>query len=143
MAASPMMTPTTAAASTGASLSPVSSAGTSSRGVTKNSITLVFPVVALNSLAGRDGFAEDAEYGEQTKAIQLFVKQINDGGGVNGRKILPIISSYDPTNETQMRSLCKTVSRRMSHRCCCLKCAIFWREQIAKSATALAATTGW
>ena len=89
-------------------LSPVSSASTSSRGVTKHSITVVFPVVSLNSLAGREGFAEDAEYGEQTKAIKLFVNQINEGGGINGRKIDPIISNYDPTNETQMRSLCKT-----------------------------------
>ncbi len=106
LAASPTMTPS--AGATGASLSPVSSASTSSRGVTKNSIAVVFPVVALNSLAGREGFAEDAEYGEQTKAIQLFVRTINDGGGIRGRKIVPIISSYDPTNETQMRSLCKT-----------------------------------
>ena len=76
--------------------------------MTKNGITVVFPVVSLNSLAGREGFAEDAEYGEQTKAITLFVKQVNQGGGIDGRKIDPIISGYDPTDGTQMRSLCKT-----------------------------------
>ena len=97
-----------AGASSGASLAPVSSASTSSRGVTKKAITVVFPVVALNSLAGREGFAEDAEFGEQAKAITLFVKQVNDAGGINGRKINAVISSFDPTNETQMRSLCKT-----------------------------------
>jgi hypothetical protein len=97
-----------AAASTGGSLAPVSSASTSSRGVTRHSINVVFPVVSLNSLAGREGFAEDAEYGEQAKAITLFVKQVNDDGGIDGRKIDPIITSYDPTNETQMRALCKT-----------------------------------
>jgi hypothetical protein len=86
----------------------VSSASTSTRGVTKQSINVVFPVVALNSLAGQEGFAADAEFGEQTKAIDLFVKQINDAGGINGRKINPIITSFDPTNETQMRALCKT-----------------------------------
>jgi hypothetical protein len=64
--------------------------------------------VSLNSLAGQEGFAEDAEYGEQTKAIELFVKQINDSEGINGRKINPIITPFDPTNETQMRALCKT-----------------------------------
>ncbi len=88
--------------------SPVSSASTSSRGVTAHSINVVFPVVALNSLAGQEGFAEDAEFGEQTKAINLFVKQINDDGGINGRKINAILTSFDPTNETQMRALCKT-----------------------------------
>jgi hypothetical protein len=87
--------------------SPVSSASTSSRGVTKTSINVVFPVVALNSLAGQEGFAADAEFGEQTKAINLFVNHINDSGGINGRKINAIISSFDPTNETDMRALCK------------------------------------
>ena len=88
--------------------SPVSSASTSTRGITKDSINVVFPVVALNSLAGQEGFAEDAEFGEQSKAITLFVKQINDKGGIHGRKINPIITSFDPTNETEMRALCKT-----------------------------------
>ena len=102
--------PTTASSSAAPSsgFSPVSSASTSSRGVNKHSINVVFPVVSLNSLAGREGFAEDAEYGEQTKAITLFVKQINDDGGIHGRKIDPIIVNYDPTNESQMRALCKT-----------------------------------
>src|ERR1700683_2628345 len=54
--------------------SAVSSASTSYRGVTAHSINVVFPEVSLNSLAGQEGFAEDAEYGEQTKAIELFVK---------------------------------------------------------------------
>ena len=88
--------------------SPVSSASTSSRGVTAHTINVVFPEVSLNSLAGREGFAEDAEYGEQSKAIELFVKQINDSGGIDGRKINPIITTFDPTNETEMRALCKT-----------------------------------
>jgi hypothetical protein len=88
--------------------SSVSTASTSSRGVTKDSINVVFPVVSLNSLAGQEGFAEDAEFGEQTKAITLFVQQINDAGGINGRKINPIITSFDPTNEAEMRALCKT-----------------------------------
>src|ERR1700722_18165759 len=64
--------------------SPVSGASTSTRGVTGGAINVVFPVVALSSLAGREGFAEDAEYGEQTKAIELFVKQINRAGGIRG-----------------------------------------------------------
>jgi hypothetical protein len=89
-------------------VTPVDRASTSSRGVTKSAINVVFPVVALNSLAGEEGFAEDVEYGEQTKAINLFVKAINTSGGINGRKISAVIVNYDPTNESQMRSLCKT-----------------------------------
>ena len=98
----------TTGGSGGGGPSPVSSASTSSRGVTDHSINVVFPVVALGSLAGKEGFASDAEFGEQTKAIDLFVKQINDKGGIHGRKINPIISTFDPTNETEMRALCKT-----------------------------------
>ncbi len=109
---SPSTSPTTTSTGTSTATvaggpSPVSSASTSSRGVTKQSINVVFPEVALNSLAGQEGFAADAEFGEQTKAINLFVNQINNNGGINGRKINAIISSFDPTNETDMRALCK------------------------------------
>ena len=98
--------PTTTHAASGPT--PVSAASTSTRGIQGNSINVVFPVVSLNSLAGQEGFAADPEYGEQTKAIQFYVKQINDSGGINGRHINPIITNYDPTSETAMRALCKT-----------------------------------
>jgi hypothetical protein len=94
--------------SSGSSPSSVSSASTSTRGIVGNQINVVFPVVSLNSLAGKEGFASDAEYGEQTKAINFYVGQINKKGGINGRKINPIIATFDPTNESQMRALCKT-----------------------------------
>jgi hypothetical protein len=87
---------------------PVSEASTSTRGIEGNSINVVFPTVSLNSLAGQEGFAADPEYGEQTKAIQFYVKQVNDSGGINGRKINAIITNFDPTSETAMRALCKT-----------------------------------
>jgi hypothetical protein len=86
---------------------PVSAASTSSRGVTSSAINVVFPVVSLNSLSGKLGFAEDYEYGEQAKAIKLYVSQINQAGGINGRKINPMIVSYDPTDEAGMQALCK------------------------------------
>jgi hypothetical protein len=95
------------AGAAGAAPTPVSQASTSTRGVTKTSINVVFPVVNLNSLQGRLGFAEDAEYGEQVKAINLFVNHINTTGGINGRKVNAIISMFDPTDEQSMRSLCK------------------------------------
>ena len=62
-------------------------ASTSNAGVTSTSIRVVFPVSNLSSLASSFGFAGDVEYSEQSKAIKLFVKLINDGGGIHGRKI--------------------------------------------------------
>src|SRR5437588_7808631 len=59
---------------------PISQASTSTRGVSKTSINVVFPVVAINSEAGRFGFAQDKEYNEQTAAIHLYVNQVNSGG---------------------------------------------------------------
>jgi hypothetical protein len=94
-------------ASSSTSATPVTAASTSSRGVTATSINVVFPVVAINSLAGQEGFAEDKEYNEQIPAIHLFVNQINDSGGINGRKINPIITQFDPTNDANMQSLCQ------------------------------------
>ena len=41
------------------------------------------------------------------KAIKLFVNTINRAGGINGRKINPVIAGFDPTNEANMRALCK------------------------------------
>ncbi|MGA3146776.1 MAG: ABC transporter substrate-binding protein, partial [Acidimicrobiales bacterium] len=105
---SPSTSPATTGGSSASSPSPVSSASTSTRGITAGTINVVFPVVSLNSLAGQEGFASDPEYAEQDKAINFYVKQVNDSGGINGRKINPIITTFDPTNETQMRALCKS-----------------------------------
>ena len=85
----------------------MSQASTSTRGVTAHAINVVFPVVAINSEAGQLGFAEDKEYNEQAYAIRLYVNEINASGGIHGRKINPIIASFNPSNETEMRSLCK------------------------------------
>ena len=95
------------ASGTSSGLTSVASASTSSRGVTSKEINVVFPVVSLSSLAGKEGFAEDAEFGEQQKAIRLFVGQINHTGGIDGRRINAIITTFDPTNESAMRALCK------------------------------------
>jgi len=85
----------------------VNQASTSSRGVTATRINVVFPVVNLEALSTELGFEGDVEYSEQVEAIHLFVNVINRGGGINGRKINPIVSRFDPTSEAQMRALCK------------------------------------
>ena len=96
-----------AAQRTSAAATAPSQASTSARGITKTAINVVFPVVAINSLAGKLGFAEDKEYGEQTTAIHLYVNQINDAGGIDGRKINPMIVQFDPTNDASMEALCR------------------------------------
>jgi len=96
-----------ASAGAAGGITPVTKASTSSRGVTKTQINVVFPVVNLEALSSEFGFAGDVEYTEQAKAIHLYVNQINAAGGINGRKINPIISYFDPTSESDMRALCK------------------------------------
>jgi hypothetical protein len=91
----------------GAATTPVSQASTSTRGVTATTINVAFPVANLSALASTYGFAGDVEYTEQAKAIHLFVNQINDSGGINGRKINPIITSYNPANSADLQSLCE------------------------------------
>lgn len=82
-------------------------ASTSSVGVTARTITVAFPVSNLTALSSSLGFSSDIEYSEQKKAIDLFVNQINDAGGINGRMIKPLIVTVDPTNEVALRALCK------------------------------------
>ena len=82
-------------------------ASTSSRGVTANSIRVVFPISNLTSLSSTEGFAGDIEFGQQAQAINTYVNYINASGGINGRKIIPDIVNFDATSETDMRSLCK------------------------------------
>jgi hypothetical protein len=97
-------TPGSAGAASG--ITPVTKASTSTRGVTAHSINVEFPVVKLQALASQFGFAGDVEYTEQVKAINLFVHHINATGGINGRTINPMITGFDPTNESEMRALC-------------------------------------
>jgi hypothetical protein len=94
-------------AAVAAAATPVSQASTSARGVSTTSINVVFPVISLSSIAGRLGLASDKEYGDQTKAIHLFVNQINQSGGIHGRKINAMIVNFDPTDQASMTALCK------------------------------------
>ena len=99
--------PATSTTSSTVAPSAVDQASTAAPGVTATSIRVVFPVVSLSSLAGREGFATDIEYGWQDKAIHTFVDDINAHGGIHGRKIAADIVPYDPTDVAGMRALCK------------------------------------
>jgi len=96
-----------AATTTTAGATTVDQASTSQRGVSATGINVVFPVVDLQALSAELGFAGDVEYSEQVEAIHLFVGVINRSGGINGRRINAIISRFDPTNEAEMRAMCK------------------------------------
>jgi Periplasmic binding protein len=93
--------------STPAAGTPVDQASTSTRGISGKTINVAFPIANLSGLAGAIGFASDVEFSEQTKAIHLYVNEINSHGGINGRKINPLITNFDPTNEASTRALCK------------------------------------
>ncbi len=86
---------------------PVTDASTSARGVSAHSINVVFPLISFSSIEGEFEIESDAEYGEQVKAIDLFVNQINAAGGINGRRIHPMIEYFDPTDASEQRALCK------------------------------------
>jgi hypothetical protein len=75
--------------------------------VRRDTINVVFPVVNLSELSDQLGFAGDPEDAQQVTAINFYVKQINEDGGIHGRKIHAIITDYDPTDEAGMRALCK------------------------------------
>jgi hypothetical protein len=92
---------------TAGAATPVSQASTSARGVSAHAINVVFPVISLASVSGEFDIQEDPEFAQQSNAIHVYVNQINDAGGINGRKINPIIVPFDPTNTTEQRSLCK------------------------------------
>jgi hypothetical protein len=100
-------TTTTPSANVAAGQAALDHASTSSRGVVGNEINVVFPVSNLTSLASNFGFAGDVEFNEQDNAIYTFVNYENDHGGINGRKINPMIVNFDPTSETGMRADCQ------------------------------------
>jgi hypothetical protein len=89
------------------SVVPVSQASTSTRGVAPDGVTVVFPIVNLTALSAQQGFGGDIEFQEQTDAINTYVNDVNAHGGIAGRRIKPMIVSYDPTNQADMRAKCK------------------------------------
>src|ERR1700677_1648191 len=86
---------------------PVTQASTSSRGVSATTINVVFPLISFSSIEGEFEIESDAEYGEQTKAIHLFVNQINDAGGINGRKTNPMIRGFDPSTPNEKQEIAR------------------------------------
>jgi ABC-type branched-subunit amino acid transport system substrate-binding protein len=76
-------------------------------GVTKNSINIVFPVIDLSAAGSAVGLSDPTEKEKDPQGVKMYVKEINDAGGINGRKINARIVKFNPLDEADMRSKCK------------------------------------
>ncbi|HVC71104.1 MAG TPA: ABC transporter substrate-binding protein [Acidimicrobiales bacterium] len=103
----PAIPSASASSAPSAAVKVLDNASRSSRGVSVTKINVVFPVSNLTTLSSNFGFLGDAEFAAQTKAIHTYVNAANAHGGINGRKINPMIVNFDPTSESGMRALCK------------------------------------
>ena len=75
-------------------------------GITKDSVTIVFPVVDLSAVSGAAGLQYISDEND-TLGIRTYVKAFNEAGGVFGRKIKPKIVKFNPLKPAEMRALCK------------------------------------
>jgi ABC-type branched-subunit amino acid transport system substrate-binding protein len=78
----------------------------STDGVTKKSITVVFPVVDLSAAGQAVGLQGLSDEKDPT-GIRTYVKEINDAGGIHGRKIDARIEKFNPLDPADMRAKCK------------------------------------
>lgn len=93
------------AGATGAAGTP-SGVDASTDGVTKTSVTIVFPVVDLSAAGQAVGLAGLSDEKDPT-GIKTYVKEINDAGGINGRTIDARIEKFNPLDPADMRAKCK------------------------------------
>ncbi len=88
-----MITLAIAALTLGASTRGVSSGSSSAtQGVTKDSIKVGIALVDYNAIKD----FVDFNHGEQKQIAQTYVDFINNNGGINGRKIVPVFKEYPP-----------------------------------------------
>jgi branched-chain amino acid transport system substrate-binding protein len=63
-----------------------------SQGVTKDEIKVGIPLVDFDAIKD----FVDYEFGDTQAISKVFVDYINDNGGINGRKIVPVYKKYPP-----------------------------------------------
>ena len=80
-------------------------AGDSTRGVTATTINVVFPVIDVAAIQAANGFANSTDESYQ-EAIRTYVADINNHGGINGRKIVPQVVTFNPSDDADMRAKC-------------------------------------
>ena len=76
----------------------------SDRGVSPTTIRVVFPWPNLGPIGQATGLDTSSE--DNVRSITTFVNDINARGGINGRKIDPEIVSFNPLDDSDMRSKC-------------------------------------
>lgn len=81
----------------------------STDGVTDDHVTVVFPIVDIGAAAGSAGlqYNSDEKYPE---GVRTFVKEVNDAGGVHGRKIDARLVKFNPLKPAEMRAICKDLT---------------------------------
>ena len=73
----------------------------SDQGVTPEEIRLGILHTSDAFFAATGGSTKDVN-----RVIAPFIKEINDNGGINGRKVVPKISTYDPLSADSMKAAC-------------------------------------
>jgi hypothetical protein len=76
------------------------------RGVTADSIKIGIVMVDYASIA----FAVDFNRGDQQKTAQIFVDDINNSGGILGRKIEPVYKVYQPLGSAPALEVCTALT---------------------------------
>ncbi|GAC1602628.1 MAG: hypothetical protein NVS3B21_30900 [Acidimicrobiales bacterium] len=94
--------------SAGGTAIPKASLTASDRGVTADTVKLGFLVANTNNLSGA-GFNVGLA-GDQTKIINAWAKAYNDHGGINGRKIITDVASFDVLDVNDMQAQCKKLT---------------------------------
>ncbi len=78
----------------------------STDGVSDKSVTVVFPVIDLSAAGSAAGLTDITDE-KDPAGITAYVREINDRGGVHGRKIDARIVKFNPLKPAEMRALCK------------------------------------
>ncbi|MEY2461391.1 MAG: hypothetical protein QOG30_3221 [Acidimicrobiaceae bacterium] len=83
----------------------------SDRGVTATTITIAFLLVDLGGVS-KVGFSVPGfDVQSQETYINTFLDNVNNHGGIFGRKIVPVFVTYDPTNQSTSTAACRTATQ--------------------------------
>lgn len=80
------------------------------RGVTATTVKVGFTALDTAGLS-RVGVGIGVTVEQQRDAWIGYAKEINARGGLSGRKIEPVVVSYDPTNENSQRQACAKLTQ--------------------------------
>lgn len=99
-------TPSTPVASGGTRITSVATGAPSSSATTDTSPLKVGFTLFDIAGAGSLGFAIGVDPEDEREAYQAFVDHVNATGGINGRRIEPLYSTYDLTNQDSQHASC-------------------------------------